>query len=125
MSYYVDLGIVTNKEGIDVLLDSSVVKELRNSGNATLYKMEVDDRYYLKITSAKYSYLENNGLFDVLKTIPYRETMLVGEDYKDIESTCVYPESMDSDPRFNYLSCKRTIEPCYKCRRISEIKCTN
>lgn len=125
MSYYVDLGIVTNKEGIDILLDSSVVKELRNNGNATLYKMEVDDRYYLKITSANYRYLENNGLFDVLKTIPYRETMLVGEDYKDIESTCVYPESMDSDPRFNYLSCKRTIEPCYKCRRISEIKCTN
>lgn len=125
MSYYVDLGIVTNKEGIDVLLDSSVVKELRNRGNATLYKMEVDDRYYLKITSANYSYLENNGLFDVLKTIPYRETLLVGEQYTDIEQKFIYPESMKDDPHACYLSCRRTIEPCYKCRRINEIKCTN
>lgn len=121
MSYYVDFGIVTNKEGIDILLASSIVKELRAKGDATLYQMkEVDDRYYLKITSVNYYYLEHNGLFDVLKTIPYRETMLVGERYTDIESECIYPESMDNDPPFNCLSCKRTIEPCYECSRISE-----
>ena len=122
MSYYVDFGIVTNKEGIDILLASSIVKELRANGYATLYEMKgVDDRYYLKITSVNYYYyLERKGLFDVLETIPYRETMLVGERYTDIESTCVYPESMDNDPPFNYLSCKRTIEPCYECSRIGE-----
>lgn len=119
MNYYVDFGIVTNKEGIDVLLASSVVKELRAKGDATLYEMKgVEDRYYLKLTSVKYYYLENNGLFDVLETIPYRETMLVGERYTDIERTCTYPESMNHRPPFNCLVCRRTIEPCYECSPI-------
>ena len=122
MNYYVDFGIVTNKEGIDILLASSVVNELRAKGDATLYEMKgVDDRYYLKITSVNYYYLENNGLFDVLETIPYRETMLVGERYTDIESTCIYPASMDNDPPSNCLSCKRTIEPCYECSRVDNL----
>lgn len=122
MNYDVDFGIVTNKEGIDILLASSVVKELRAKGDATLYEMKgVEDRYYLKITSVNYYYLENNGLFDVLKTIPYRETVLVGQRYTDIEQTCIYPESMDNDPPFNCLVCKRTIEPCYECSRIDNL----
>lgn len=119
MNYYVDFGIVTNKEGIDILLASSIVKELRANGYATLYEMKgVEDRYYLKLTSVKYYYLENNGLFDVLETVPYKETMLVGERYTDIERTCTYPESMNQRPPFNCLTCRRTIEPCYECSPI-------
>lgn len=132
-NYHVDLGIVTNKEGIDMLLANSAVKELRRAGIAELYKMEkndtflsVDDRYYLKITDVTFRYLEDNGVFDVLDVIPYRETLLIGEDYTDIKQTfkrpmpmAVYNNPSNNDP-IAYLSCKRTIEPRFECTCISE-----
>ena len=126
-NYHVDLGIVTNNEGIDMLMNNSAVKELRRAGIAELYKIEkVDDRYYLKITDVTFRYLEGNGVFDVLDAIPYRETMLIGEDYTDVKQTFKRPMSMTvyNDPSNNdppaYLSCKRTIEPRYECTRIDE-----
>lgn len=126
-NYHVDLGIVTNKEGIDMLLNNSTVKKLRCAGIAELYKMEkAADRYYLKITNVTFRCLEDNGVFDVLDVIPYRETMLIGEDYTDVKQTFKRPMSMTvyNDPSNNdppaYLHCKRTIEPCYDCTRIDE-----
>lgn len=126
-NYHVDLGIVTNKEGIDMLLNNSTVKKLRCAGIAELYKMEkAADRYYLKITNVTFRCLEDNGVFDVLDVIPYRETMLIGEDYTDVKQTFKRPMSMTvyNDPSNNdppaYLHCKRTIEPRYECTRIDE-----
>ena len=126
-NYHVDLGIVTNKEGIDMLLNNSAVKLFRRSGHAALYKLKkVDDRYYLEITNVTFSYLEDNGVFDVLDAIPYRETMLIGEDYTDVKQTFKHPESMSmcNNPLHNdppaYLRCKRTIEPRYDCTRIDD-----
>ena len=126
-NYHVDLGIVTNKEGIDMLLNNSAVKLFRRSGHAALYKLKkVDDRYYLEITNVTFSYLADNGVFDVLDAIPYRETMLIGEDYIDIKQTFKHPESMSmcNNPLHNdppaYLHCKRTVEPRYDCTRIDE-----
>ncbi len=132
-NYHVDLGIVTNNEGINMLMNNSAIKELRRAGIAELYKMEkndtflsVDDRYYLKITDVTFRYLEDNGVFDVLDVIPYRETLLIGEDYTDIKQTFKRPLSMavynnpsNNDP-IAYLGCKRTIEPRFECTRIDE-----
>lgn len=126
-NYHVDLGIVTNKEGIDMLLNNSAIKELRCADFAVLYKLKkVDDRYYLEITNVRFSYLQDNGVFDVLDAIPYRETMLIGEGYADIKQTFKRPMSMTvyNDPLNNdppaYLCCQRTIEPRYDCTRIDE-----
>lgn len=126
-NYHIDLGIVTNKEGIDMLLNNSAIKELRRADFAVLYKLKkVDDRYYLEITNVRFSYLQDNGVFDVLDAIPYRETMLIGEGYADIKQTFKRPMSMTvyNDPLNNdppaYLCCQRTIEPRYDCTRIDE-----
>ena len=62
--YCVDLGIVTNKEGIDMLLNNSAIKQLRRVDFVVLYKLKkVDDRYYLEITNVRFSYLADNGVF--------------------------------------------------------------
>lgn len=125
--YQVDLGIVTNKECIDMLLNNSAIKQLRRVDLAVLYKLKkVDDRYYLEITNVRFSYLHDNGVFDILDAIPYRETMLIGEGYPDVKQTFKTPLSMTvyNDPSNNdppaYLSCKRTIELRYDCTRIDE-----
>ena len=121
-NYHVDLGIVTNKEGIDMLLANSAIKQLRLAELAVLYKLKkVDDRYYLEIKHVTFSYLADNGVFDILDAIPYRETMLIGEDYTDITQTFKHPEStsMYNDPPV-YLRCERTVRPCYNCTRIDE-----
>lgn len=126
-NYHVDLGIVTNKEGIDMLLNNSAIKQLRSVDFAVLYKLKkVDDRYYLEIKNVRFSYLHDNGVFDILDAIPYRETMLIGEGYTDVKQTFKTPLSMTvyNDPSNNdppaYLRCKRTIEPRYDCTRIDE-----
>lgn len=113
MGYYVDYGIVTDKKGIDILLASEPVKELRANHDAKLFRIDPDGVFYLKIEDKKYGYLESIGLFEVVKQLEYHETLLIGEDVEDVEHKQVCPESMTKDikniPGY-YLSCKRSME---------------
>jgi len=113
MEYYVAYGIVTDKKGIDILLASEPVKELRANHDAKLFRIDPDGVFYLKIEMSEYGYLESIGLFEVVKQLEYRETLLIGENVEDVEHKLVCPESMTKEvkniPGY-YLLCKRSIE---------------
>lgn len=107
MGYHVDLGVVTDEKGINVILESNAGKQLQDVYGITVYQLDPDNRYYFLLEDVSYGWLEDIGLFKIIESLEYRETLLVGEDIDDVEHNCFWPESMNNNPPMYYLTLKR------------------
>ena len=107
MSYRVDLGVVTDEKGIKTILESEAGKHLQDEYKIDVYQLEPGNRYHFMLEDVSYSGLVDIGLFKILESLEYRETLLIGEEIDDVEHKCVWPESMSNELRMNYLTLKR------------------
>lgn len=107
MSYRVDFGVVTDEKGIKTILESEAGKQLQDDYNIDVYRLDPNNRYHFMLIDVRYSWLVSIGLFEILASLEYYETLLVGEDIDDVEHKCVWPESMSDELRMNYLTLKR------------------
>ena len=59
------------------------------------------------LEDVSYSGLVDIGLFEILKSLEYRETLLIGEEIDSVEHDYVWPESMPNELKIPYLTLKR------------------
>lgn len=107
MSYRVDLGVVTDEKGIKTILESEAGKQLQDEYKIDVYQLEPGNRYHFMLEDVSYSGLVDIGLFKILESLEYRETLLIDEEIDDVEHKCVWPEPMNNNPPMYYLTLKR------------------
>lgn len=116
MSYRVDFGLVTDEKGIKTLLESEAGKQLQDVYGIDVYQLEPGNRYHFMLEDVSYSGLVNIGLFKIIESLEYRETLLIGEEIDAVEHDYVWPESMPNELKIPYLTLKRECTLSYFAR---------
>lgn len=107
MSYRVDLGVVTDEKGIKTILESEAGKQLQDVYGIDVYQLDPGNRYHFMLEDVSYGGLVDIGLFKILESLEYRETLLIGEEIDAVEHDYVWPESMPNELKIPYLTLKR------------------